>query len=90
MDTTQIKSKKRNLIYLLSSIVKLIPENSEENQFKEDLVKVRDKASYTDPDMMYFMWEEAQLVITNKFKNMEIMPEWCVQFVNVWTNKIEI
>lgn len=90
MDNMQIKSKKRNLIYLLSSIIKLIPENSEENQFKEDLVKVRDKASYTDPDMMYFMWEEAQLVITNKFKNMEIMPEWCVQFVNVWTNKIEL
>jgi hypothetical protein len=90
MDNTQIKSKKRNLIYLLSSIIKLIPENSDENQFKEDLVKVRDKASYTDPDMMYFIWEEAQLVITNKFKNMEIMPDWCVEFINVWTNKIEL
>jgi hypothetical protein len=91
MDNNKIKSKKkRNLIYLLNSIIQLIPANSAEFQFKEDLEKVRDRASYTDPDVMYFMWEDAQSIITNKFKNMETMPEWCVQFINLWTDKVDM
>lgn len=89
MDNNKIKLKKRNLIYLLNSIIQLIPENAENKQFKEDLEKVRDRASFTDPDVMFYMWEEAQLTITNKFKYMNDMPEWCVRFINLWTDKVD-
>lgn len=89
MDNDKIKLKKRNLIYLLNSIIKLIPENSEDKQFKEDLEKVRDRASFTDPDVMFYMWEQAQTIISNKFKYMETMPEWCVLFINLWTDKVD-
>ena len=91
MDNNKIKLKKRNLIYLLNSIIQLIPENSEDKQFKEDLEKVRDRASFTDPDVMFYMWEQAQTIISNKFKYMnDTMPEWCVRFVNLWTDKVDI
>lgn len=90
MDNDKIKLKKRNLIYLLNSIIQLIPENTEDKQFKEDLEKVRDRASFTDPDVMFYMWEQAQTIISNKFKYINDMPEWCVRFINLWTDKVDI
>ena len=90
MDNDKIKLKKRNLIYLLNSIIQLIPENAEDKQFKEDLEKVRDRASFTDPDVMFYMWEQAQTIISNKFKYINDMPEWCVRFINLWTDKVDV
>jgi hypothetical protein len=80
-----ISTKRRNLLFLLSNLIKIIPEN--EQQFKEDLEKVRDDCGFTDPDAMCTMWNQSQSIISNKFESMTILPEWSVQFINLWTNK---
>jgi hypothetical protein len=80
-----ISNKKRNLLFLLSNLIKIIPEN--EQQFKEDLEKVRDNCAYTDPDAMCTMWSQSQYIISNKFQSMTTLPDWSVQFINLWTNK---
>ena len=79
------KSKKRNLLLLLNNI----PEKSDNDQFRDDLKRVRDRCAYTDPDAMYNMWVEAQSIISNKFESLEIIPEWSVEFINLWTNKTD-
>jgi hypothetical protein len=47
----------RNLILVLDEIIKLIPEKKHE-EFKENLVKIRDKASYAAPEITYSLWNE--------------------------------
>jgi hypothetical protein len=81
------KSKKRNLLLLLNTMINLIPENSDNDQFIDDLKRVRDRCAYTDPDVMYNMWVEAQSIISNKFAYIEILPEWSIEFIKLWTNK---
>ena len=50
---------------------------------------MRDRCAYTDPDVMYNMWVEAQSIISNKFVSIEILPEWSIEFINLWTNKTD-
>jgi hypothetical protein len=89
MNDKKYKPKKRNLLFLLTAMIKLIPENNDNNQFKHDLEGVRDRCAFTDPDIMYNMWVEAQSIISKKFESIVILPEWAVEFINLWTNKTD-
>jgi len=79
-------TKRRNLLFLLTNLIKMIPEN--EQHFKEDLEKVRDNCAFTDPDAMLSIWNASQSIISKKFESMTTLPEWSVEFIKLWTNKL--
>ena len=78
----------RNLILVLNQIITLIP-NAGHNEFKEKLEKIRYKASCAAPEIMCSMWHDTQLVISNHFENIDVLPEWGVEFIKIWTDKTD-
>lgn len=80
------QSSMRNLIYVLSEIIKTVPPDHE--QFKENLVKLRDKTSMTAPEQHVNMWHDTQHVISQYFESMDKLPDWGIKFVNIWTNRV--
>jgi hypothetical protein len=84
-----IKKPRRNIISVISQMVLVIPDIGEEN-FKSDLDKQMEKASYTAPENTYTIWENVQDIITHRFKDYTDktnLPEWCVLLVDIWTDR---
>jgi len=77
----------RNLIFLLDELIKLIPCDNDHEIFKNNMIKVRDQASFTAPEQIIKKWNEAQYEISRFFEGMDKLPEWAVRFVNLWTNR---
>jgi hypothetical protein len=83
------KPFKRNLLIILSNMIQVIPNKSEEN-FRRDLEKQLEKASYTAPENMYSIWVNVQDIITERFKtcsDTSTLPDWAVLLVDIWTNR---
>lgn len=86
---TTKKPFKRNLLTILSNMILVIPNKSEEN-FRRDLEKQLEKASYTAPENMYSIWVNVQDIITERFKtcsDTSTLPDWAVLLVDIWTNR---
>jgi hypothetical protein len=82
------KKPRRNIISVISQMVLVIPDKGEEN-FKSDLEKQIEKASYTAPENTYTIWENVQSIITYRFKDYTDktnLPEWCVLLIDIWTD----
>ena len=77
----------RNLILLLDEMIKLIPSDNDHKIFKNDIIKVRDQASFTAPEQILNKWNEAQYEISKYFESMDKLPEWGLAFINLWTNR---
>lgn len=70
-------------------MIQVIPNKSEEN-FRRDLEKQLEKASYTAPENMYSIWVNVQDIITERFKtcsDTSTLPDWAVLLVDIWTNR---
>ena len=86
---TTKKPFKRNLLSILSNMIQVIPNKLEEN-FRRDLEKQLEKASYTAPENMYSIWVNVQDIITERFKtcsDTSALPDWAVLLVDIWTNR---
>jgi hypothetical protein len=83
------KKPRRNIISVLNQIVLVIPNEGEEN-FKNDLDKQLEKASYTAPENIYTIWENVQDIITHRFKDYtdkSKLPEWSLLLIDIWTDR---
>ena len=83
------KPFKRNLLTILKNMILTIPNKSEEN-FRRDLERQLEKASYTAPENMYSIWVNVQDIITERFKtcsDTSTLPDWAVLLVDIWTNR---
>jgi hypothetical protein len=79
----------RNLIEVLVKMIKVLPEDGEE-QMKKELEEELERVAFTAPENIYMKWKNVQRIITERFKNhVEIttLPEWGVQLIEIWTNK---
>jgi hypothetical protein len=83
------KKPRRNIISVLTQMVLVIPDEGDEN-FKSELEKQIEKASYTAPENTYTIWENVQGIITHRFKDYidkTNLPEWCVLLIDIWTDR---
>jgi hypothetical protein len=83
------KKPRRNIISVLSQMVMVIPNEGEEN-FKDDLEKQIEKASYTAPENIYTIWENVQDIVTNRFKeyiDKSKLPDWSLLLIDIWTDR---
>ena len=76
----------RNLIFVLNELIRIVPEDHE--QFRENLVKLRDRTTITAPEQHCNMWQDTQMVISKYFEAMDTLPEWGTKFINIWTNRV--
>ena len=79
----------RNLIEVLVKMIKVLPEDGEE-QMKKDLEDEMERVAFTAPENIYMKWKNVQRIVTERFKkHVEIttLPEWGVQLIEIWTNK---
>ena len=80
---------KRNVFVILPKMISLIPEETDYN-FKYELDKQLENASFTAPENIYNIWVNVQSIITRRFKKYEdesMLPEWSIQLLEIWTNR---
>lgn len=80
------KKPARNILTLLDNMIRVIPDESEEN-FKSDLERQLNKASYIAPENVYTIWQNVQIIITDRFNahsDKSTLPKWCVLLLDIW------
>ena len=82
-------SPKRNLFIILPKMINLVPVE-QEYIFKSELEKILEKAAFTAPENIYYIWINVQSIITNRFQYYEDqtkLPLWCKELLDIWTDK---
>ena len=79
----------RNILTVLDNMIRVIPDECEEENFKRDLERQLTKASYIAPENVYTVWQNVQNIITNRFNahnDKSTLPQWCILLLDIWTD----
>jgi len=79
----------RNILIVLDNMIRVIPDEEGEENFKSDLERQLTKASYVAPENVYTVWQNVQNIITNRFNahnDKSTLPQWCVLLLDIWTD----
>ena len=87
--TEELPTKKnvRNILIVLDNMIRVIPYVREEENFKSDLERQLNKASYVAPENVHTVWRNVQNIITNRFNgysDKSTLPQWCVLLLDIW------
>ena len=77
----------RNILTVLDNMIRVIPDECEEENFKRDLERQLNKASYVAPENVYTVWRNVQYIITDRFNahnDKSTLPQWCVLLLDIW------
>ena len=81
------KKNVRNILIVLDNMIRVIPYVREEENFKSDLERQLNKASYVAPENVHTVWRNVQNIITNRFNgysDKSTLPQWCVLLLDIW------
>jgi hypothetical protein len=79
--------KMRNIVVVIDEILKLIPEDFDED-FIIGLKEIQDSALYTAPEAMSIRWQTGAELFDDYFgNNINELNEWQKQVVKIWMNK---
>uniref|UniRef100_A0A6C0I2W4 Uncharacterized protein n=1 Tax=viral metagenome TaxID=1070528 RepID=A0A6C0I2W4_9ZZZZ len=90
---TTKKIARRNILIVLDNMIRVIPYVCEEENFKRDLERQLNKASYVAPENVYTVWQNVQNIITDRFNahsDKSTLPQWCVLLLDIWTDNITV
>ena len=79
----------RNLIEVIVKMIKVLPEEGEE-QMKKELEEELERVAFTAPENIYMKWKNVQRIVTERFKkhvDITTLPEWGVKMIEIWTDK---
>ena len=79
---------KRNLSTVLSHMIRVIPTNGEEDDFKNQLESQLEKLLFTAPENIHNIWCNVQYIINERFKATSIIPEWSNSLLDTWMDKL--
>jgi hypothetical protein len=77
----------RNILMVLDNMIRVIPDEKGEENFKSDLERQLTKASYIAPENVYTVWQNVQNIITNRFNahsDKSTLPQWCGLLLDIW------
>ena len=83
------KKNARNILIVLDNMIRVIPYVCEEENFKRDLERQLNKASYVAPENVYTVWRNVQYIITDRFNahnDKSTLPKWCELLLDIWTD----
>jgi len=75
----------RFLPSVIDQMIVHIPDS--EKSLKEDLLRVKNDASYTAPELMTRRWGQGSTVLETHFPDPKILNEWQQKIVNIWMDK---
>lgn len=78
----------RNISTVLDNMIRVIPDEEGEENFKSDLEQQLTKAAYIAPENVHFVWRNVQSIITDRFNahNKSTLPKWCILLLDIWTD----
>ena len=82
----------RNLIEVIVKMIKVLPEDGEE-QMKKELEEELERVAYTAPENIYMKWKNVQRIVTERFKkhvDLKTLPDWGVKMIEIWTDKPQL
>ena len=83
------KKPARNILIVLHSMIRVIPDDECEEIFKRDLERQLTKGSYVAPENVYTVWRNVQNIITDRFNahsDKSTLPKWCELLLDIWTD----
>jgi hypothetical protein len=83
------KKNARNILIVLDNMIRVIPDEKGEENFKSDLERQLTKAAYIAPENVHTVWRNVQNIITDRFNahsDKSTLPQWCVSLLDIWTN----
>jgi hypothetical protein len=78
----------RNILIVLDNMIRVIPDEKGEENFKSDLERQLTKAAYIAPENVHTVWRNVQNIITDRFyaHNKSTLPQWCILLLDIWTD----